>query len=37
MIWPPMNWLVYAGCRLACEPEAAANLAQKSLALLLKE
>jgi len=36
-IWPPMNWLVYAGCRIAGETEAAAALAQKSSALLLKE
>ncbi len=36
-IWPPMNWLVYVGCRLAGEGAAATALAEKSSAVLLKE
>ena len=36
-IWPPMNWLVYVGCRIAGETAAATALADKSSALLLQE
>jgi len=36
-IWPPMNWLIYVGCRMAGETEAATAVAAKSSAVLLKE
>ncbi len=36
-VWGPMNWLVYWGLHRAGQHQAAADLAEKSAALLLKE